>query len=307
MQDAFALEHDVARDVLARGPMSAAAHSFETLFDQSPHVVGHAVGVVPLAGELGDAGPTLTLAAPLATHVLVARRRDPVVHAASANVEGPARCVFVLGEESPWRTWVDYVQGVTVALREHGHEPSGFDLLVRSDLPCRVGLGSSTALVVALLRALRDAYALGFDEPALVDLAHRAEGVFTTAPSRAAIEACVFASDRHALLVEAGKARERIALPDDMEATVVLGNRLADAERSNERAELEAARVEELAAALRGGNADEIGAMLDTLPGPRCDLLATARRHPSVYGARCVKPGNAVVALARRGASLRAA
>jgi galactokinase len=293
--------------------MSAAAHSFETLFDQSPHVVGHAMGVVSLAGELGDAGPALTLAAPLTTHVLVARRRDPVVHAASANVDGPARSVFVLGEESPWRSWVDYVQGVTVALRENGHEPSGFDLLVRSDVPCRAGLGSSTAVVVALLRALREAYALGFDEPALVDLAHRAEGVFTNAPSRAAIEACVFASDRHALLIEGGKACERIALPDDMEATLVFESRIADAEhtraraRVTEGAELAAARVEELAAALRGGNADEIGAMLDTVPGPRCDLLATARRHPSVYGARCMNEGNAVIALARRGASLRAA
>lgn len=284
--------------------MTAAAHSFETLFDQSPHVVGHAPAVVPLAGDLRGAGPALAIAAPLATHVLVARRRDPVVHAASANVTGPARSVFVVGEESAWGTWVDWVQGVTVALREDGHELPGFDLLVRSDVRCDVGLASSTALVVALLRALRDAYALGFDEQALVKLAHRAETVFIDrASSHAAIEACTFGSDRHALLVEGGVARERIALPDDMEATLVLGDRPALPARA-ERAEMTAAAVLELADALRAGNADEIGALLDTMPGPCCELLATARRHPSVYGARCVREGGAVIALVRRGESM---
>lgn len=284
--------------------MTAAAHSFETLFDQSPQVVGHAPAVVALAGDLRADGPALAIAAPLTTHVLVARRRDPVVHAASANAAGPARSVFVLGEESAWGTWVDWVQGVTVALRENGHDLPGFDLLVRSDVRCGVGLGSSTALVVALLRALREAYALGFDDQALVKLAHRAESVFIErAPSHAAIEAGVFASERYALLVEDGVARERIALPDEMEVTLVLGNRLASPVRE-ERPEMAAAGVLELAEALRAGNPDEIGALLDTMPGPRCELLATARRHPSVYGARCVREGGAVIALVRRGASI---
>lgn len=284
--------------------MTAAAHSFETLFDQSPHVVAHAAGVVPLAGDLDSARPALVLAPPLATHVLVARRRDPVVHAASANIDGPARSVFVLGDEAPWSSWVDYVQGVTVALREHGHEVPGFDLLVRSDLPQGMGLGSSTALVVATLRALRDAYTLGFDDQTLAGLAHRAESIFTKETSRAAVEGCVFASDRHVLLVEDRTARERIALPDDMETSILVGSPRVEYDGGAEGAAIgavAAAHVEELAEAFRAGNAEEIGALLETIPGPRSDLLATARRHPSVYGARCVREGGAVVALVRRG------
>ena len=62
--------------------------------------------------------------------------------------------MFVLGEESAWGTWVDWVQGVTVALREDGHDLPGFDLLVRSDVRCDMGLGSSTALVVSSVGAL---------------------------------------------------------------------------------------------------------------------------------------------------------
>lgn len=288
--------------------MTAAAHTFETLFDQSPHVVAHAAGVVPLAGDLADGRPTLAIAAPLAMHLLIARRRDPVVHAASANVDGPARMVYVLGEEVRWGAWVDYVQGVTLALREAGHDLPGFDLLVRSDLPLGVGLGSSTALVVALLRGLRDAYALDFDDGVLAALAHRAEGAFTRPSSRAAVDACVLASERTALLVGSGAA-EPIALPDDIEATLLVGHSPSEHAPDAGPPELEAARVEELASALRAGDAEEIGALLDTLPGPHCELLDSARRHPSVYGARCVKEGGAVVALVRRGeaTALRAA
>lgn len=233
--------------------MTAAAHSFETLFDQSPHTIAHASGVVALAGDLGDSGKSLALASPLAAHVLVARRRDPVVHAASANADGPARCVFVLGEESMWRTWVDWVQAVTSTLREHRFEHSGFDLLVRSDIPFGVGLGSSTALVVAVLRALRDAYALGFDDEELVTLAHRAESTYGVGATRAAALACVFASDRHVLLLEDGTIRERIALPDDVEVRMPLAAPRSETARTVD--------VDELAAALRSNDTKQVAAL----------------------------------------------
>lgn len=291
--------------------MTAATHSFETLFDQSPHVVAHAAGVAPLAGDLRDGRPSLTISTPLAMHMLVARRRDPVVHAASANeaFAHPARMVYVLGEEHAWASWVDYVQGVTLALREARHDIPGFDLLVRSDVPANIGLGTSTALVVALLRALRDAYALGFDDTALAALARRAESAFVPAPSHAAIDACVHATDRHVLLVD-GRSCEAIALPDAMEATLLFGPHAASATEATETSELAvAARVEELAAALRAGVPEAIGALLDLMPGAQGELVATARRHPSVYGARCIRDGGPAVALVRRGEArtLRAA
>jgi galactokinase len=212
--------------------------------------------VVPLGGKLHDAGLSLAVTAPVATHALVARRRDPVVHASTANVEAPARSVFVLGEESAWGTWVDWVQGVTVALREHGHEISGheisgFELLVRSDVPIDVGLGSSSALVVAALRALREAFGLAFDDQALVSIAHRSEAVFGPGTSRAAIEACVFASERHALVLEGGVARERIALPDDLEVSLLPARPPAGARR-----------VEDVVAAFRSGH---VGRMREAL------------------------------------------
>lgn len=281
--------------------MSAAGHSFETLFDSSPHVIAHAPAVAALAGSLTDGAPAIAVALPLAVRVLLARRRDPVVHAASANVDGPARMVYVLGEETRWSAWVDYVQGVTLALRAAGHDVPGFDLLVRSDVPVHAGLGSSTALVVAVLRALRDAYVLPLEQDAIIELAHRAATTFCEGRPRAFAAACAATDDRTALALGVGSAHEAIALPADVEATIVLAPDPDAHASAVEPGELSAARVDELAAALRAGDPAELGALLDTAPGPRTRLLEAARRHPSVYGARCMTESGAIVALVRRG------
>jgi hypothetical protein len=104
-------------------------------------------------------------------------------------------------------------------------------------------------------------------------------------------------------LLEGGSPVEEIPLPDEVEARLLIARRHVTAPLAMDDGgpELETARVEELASAVRAGDPEEIGAMLDTLPGPHCDLLDAARRHPSVYGARCVKEFGAVVALVRRG------
>lgn len=291
----------MARAVLALHRMSAAGHSFETLFDSSPHVIAQAPAIAPLAGTTQPGMPLIAVALPLAMRVLVARRRDPVVHAASANVAGPARMVYVLGEETRWDAWVDYVQGVTLALRQEGLDVPGFDLLVRSDIPLHAGLGAGTALVVAVLRALRDAYVLELDDARLVALAHRAASTFRDDRSPALAAACAAASERAALVVRPDGGREAIALPDDADVTVLVAPARDAARAPAEPAPLAAARVDELAAALRTGDPVELGALLDTAPGRRTPLLEAARRHPAVFGARGLPESGAIVALVRRG------
>ena len=108
----------------------------------------------------------------------------------------------MLGEETKWDSWVDRVQGVTLALREAEHDIKGFDVLVRSDIPVGEGLGAGTALVVALLRALRNAYALGFDDDELSRLAFRAEAMFDANASRDAAIAVTFADDAHLVSID---------------------------------------------------------------------------------------------------------
>ena len=55
------------------------------------------------------------------------------------------------------------------------HVPHGFNLLVSSEVPMGSGLSSSAALEVSLLRALRERFALPFDDVQLAQLGQRAE------------------------------------------------------------------------------------------------------------------------------------
>jgi galactokinase len=89
---------------------------------------------------------------------------------------------FDVGAPARAGAWVDYVQGVVVALRERGAEVPGFDLALASSLPAGAGLSSSAALTVAVATALDAALGLELDAPTRARVAHRAESAFVGVP-----------------------------------------------------------------------------------------------------------------------------
>jgi galactokinase len=110
-----------------------------------------APGRVNLIGEHTDynQGFVLPVALPLRTEVTVERRGDGAVLPASPYVAAVARVLGV----------------------------AGFEARIASDVPVGAGLGSSSALTVALARALSDEFGLGLDDRAVAMAAHRAESV----------------------------------------------------------------------------------------------------------------------------------
>src|SRR5437868_7073235 len=133
---------------------------FTTLYGARPAAVASAPGRVNLIGEHTDynGGFVLPTAIPQRTRVELAPRGDAMVRAWSAAVDAAAAPrAYTVGAETRAGDWLDYVQGVTWALREAGHAVAGFDLRLESDVPLGSGLSSSAALEVALLRALRSA------------------------------------------------------------------------------------------------------------------------------------------------------
>jgi galactokinase len=155
------------------------------LTDDGRPVVRDAPGRVNLIGEHTDynGGFVLPIATPQRTTVSLAPRPDAraVVHSDRVGAHDETHA-FVVGEERPVGRWVDYVQGVTAALRAGGHRIRGFEARITSTVPAGAGLASSAALEIACLRALAAAFGLAIDAMEAARIAHAAETDFVGAP-----------------------------------------------------------------------------------------------------------------------------
>lgn len=192
---------------------------------RAPDAVASAPGRVNLIGEHTDTseGFVLPIAIPRFTRVALARRDDRVASVGSASFDGGALSTFVVGRETKQGTWIDYVQGTVQAAMRTGLAVSGFDAWVSSDVPIGAGLSSSAALEVALLRALRSAFALGVDDVEIARIGRAAETDFVGAPigimdqmasSLAGTDAALFLDTRTL-------AYEHVALPPSLEVVVI--------------------------------------------------------------------------------------
>jgi galactokinase len=161
----------------------ASGDEFRSVFRNDADVREEAPGRVNLMGDHTDyhQGLVLPTVLPQRTTVELRLRSDRIVHVFSTSVGGEVQH-YRLGEETPSRGWIDYVQGVTEALTQAGHRLSGFDALISSTVPIGAGVSSSAALEVALLRALRTATRLCIEDVELARIAQRAEAGFVGAP-----------------------------------------------------------------------------------------------------------------------------
>jgi galactokinase len=154
------------------------------LFQREPQATAAAPGRVNLIGEHTDysEGFVLPTVIPRETRVEIAARATELVRVFSAARSADGVLEYELGGEQRGRGWLDYVQGVTCALRGAGHALEGFDARIDSDVPLGAGLSSSAALSVALLRALRTVLPLELGDVALARTARASETDFVGAP-----------------------------------------------------------------------------------------------------------------------------
>jgi galactokinase len=201
------------------------AETFEAHFGRPPEVSADAPGRVNLIGEHTDynGGYVLPTVIPQRTRVDVAARDDGRVRVCSDTLPEPAPTEYALGAEVRTGRWIDYVQGVTWALREAGFALRGFEARVRSDVPLGSGLSSSAALEVATLRALAALHGVAIDGLTVARLAHRAESAFVGAPvGMMDPMACSLATEGSALFVDTRTLlTEAVALPPDAALLVI--------------------------------------------------------------------------------------
>jgi galactokinase len=155
---------------------------FRARFGGPPEVVARAPGRVNLIGEHTDynGGLVLPCAITLDTRVLLRARSDDRVRVFSRECREEQG--FDASAPALRHGWIDYVQGVFAALREHGVATGGFELAIESDVPPGAGLSSSAALELALLTAIDRRLALALAPERRCELAHAAEVDFVRVP-----------------------------------------------------------------------------------------------------------------------------
>lgn len=268
--------------------------TFEELFARPPDGRAAAPARVTLIGDATShrGGWELSCALPRETVVEVAHRDDDVVEVASTSApDGHARLNFRIGDESPSGVWLDYVMGVTTALRAEGLPVPGMSLRIDGDVPPSIGSTPGASLVVAVLRAVRTLTGAPRDDVGLARLAYVAEHDFVGAPFAigAAMASSVGGEDDVVLLDTWTLAFERIPLPANA-ALVVIDAGVQDVDDLRaRRAECALAAQQVGVASLRDLGVADLG-RLDGLPDP----LRRRARHVVTENARVLAAAEAL-------------
>ncbi len=198
--------------------------TFEGTFGTPHEVRAEAPGRVNLIGEHTDYhhGFVLPVVLPQRTVVHARTSTRGRIRVISPVME-PGVHEYEVGAETVTHRWIDYVQGVTWALGQHGFQISGADLSIESTLPIGAGVSSSAALQVSLLRALRAAFGWSLDDMGVATLAHEAETRFVGAAVGVMDQiACSLGRPGMALFLDTGSLEfEHVPIPTAIELVVI--------------------------------------------------------------------------------------
>ena len=220
---------------------------FEEVFGTLPTVQADAPGRVNLLGEHTDYNDGFVLPTAIPQRTRVSLRVVPGERYALYAADLDQSAEFTLSQP-PDQPFARYVYGCLRQLVQLGIHPPGLQIHVHSEVPMGVGLSSSAALEVAMLRALRELLKLsdGFDDVRIAQLAQRAEiedagvncGIMDQMASSLADTGSMLFLDTRTL------ERRLVALPPGTECVVVdsgIARTLAGSKYNERRAECEAA------------------------------------------------------------------
>jgi len=149
--------------------------SFIDHFGGAPRIF-RSPGRINLIGEHTDYNDGFVLPAAIDRHVYIAisPRNDGRIRIAAVDFPGIHEGKITDAGKSALG-WPDYALGVLAGFRERGIEPSGFDMLVGSDLPVGAGLSSSAAYSCAVGYALNQVFDARLDRVDMICIAQQAE------------------------------------------------------------------------------------------------------------------------------------
>jgi len=177
-------------------------------FDARPSVVAKAPGVVKLLGEHTERSDGLVLAvsASFNVQVAVSERKDTALRYYAADFNERKRTTVSNLKYKKEDRWANLLKAPLSILAERGMPLSGYSFTVSGDIPQSLGFGSSTAIIVATIFALKSLRGIKLTEEEIKDIAMEAEIDFLGMEG-GAVEACTALSSRkdHAVLYDLKK------------------------------------------------------------------------------------------------------
>jgi galactokinase len=265
--------------------------TFAEVFGGSPTASADAPGRVNLLGEHTDysEGFVLPTVIPQRTRITLRASMGRRTAVYSANLD--ERDTFVLGAP-PGKAFARYLYGCAMALHEANVDVPPLDVHVASEVPIGVGLSSSAALEVAMLRALRALLGVDVDDVRIAQLAHRAENEYTGVRCGILDQmACSLLGSGGMLFLDTRSlARRLLPLPANAEILVIdsgIARTLATTKYNERRAECEEAARRLGLRALRDATDVRV---VDTLPEP----LRRRARHVITENRRALRAADGV-------------
>jgi galactokinase len=182
-------------------------------FDATGTVRASAPGRVNLLGEHTDYndGFVLPTAIPQQTHVALRRNGSDRFMVQAETLQAHATFTF---DTPPEEHFASYLYGCVRELAAAtGRAVPGLDIHVDSQVPMGVGLSSSAALEVAMLRALRKLLSVSIDDVRIAQLAQRAEIEYAGVHVGIMDQMASSLADTHSMLFLDTRTLERRLLP----------------------------------------------------------------------------------------------
>jgi len=156
--------------------LDAVQRAFSTRFGAPPAWIVRAPGRVNLIGEHTDynGGFVLPMAIERAAWIALRARDDGQVIVHSLDFAAEVR-FDVSHPERGGAAWGEYIKGSASVLGSAGHQLTGWEGVLASDVPIGAGLSSSAAIELATLRAFAAVSALAWQPASMARLAQRAE------------------------------------------------------------------------------------------------------------------------------------
>lgn len=149
---------------------------FEEKYGGSPTLVAYAPGRINIIGEHTDYNLGLSMPAAINRWVIVCLRlrSDQTVSVTSQNYHD--KMEYTLNQPfSPADSWEKYTYGSITIFGSQYDIKQGFEAVIWGNVPIGSGVSSSAAMEVALMNALRAAFAPDMDDLELVKMCQRVE------------------------------------------------------------------------------------------------------------------------------------